>query len=126
MAKMSTGKKVAVGAGIAALAAAGIAGAYLLYGKNGAKNRKKVKSWMLKAQADVLEQLENLQDVSEKTYQDVVAAAVKKYSALHKAAPAEIAALSKELKGQWKHMKSEAMKGAKKAKSAVKKVAKKK
>ncbi len=119
--KMSTGSKVAVGAGILALATAGAAGAYLLYGKNGAKNRKKVKSWMLKAKAEVLEHLENAKDLSEDTYHNVVNAALKKYAVAEKAAPAEIAALQKELKSNWKHLKSEATKGAKKAKVVIKK-----
>jgi hypothetical protein len=44
---ISTKSKVAVGAGLAAIAVAGVAGAYFLYGKDGAKNRKKVKSWAI-------------------------------------------------------------------------------
>ena len=46
--KSTTGTAVAVGAGLAALAAFAAAG-YFLYGKDGAKNRKKVRGWMLKA-----------------------------------------------------------------------------
>lgn len=118
---MSTGSKVAVGAGILALAAAGAAGAYLLYGKDGAKNRKKVKSWMLKAKADVLEKLEQAKDLSEETYGSIVSAALKKYGEAQKAAPAEIAALQKELKQNWKSMKSQVAKGAKKVTTVSKK-----
>ena len=52
---MGTGAKVSIGVGVstAVLAAAG---GYFLYGsKNAAKNRKQVKSWALKAKAEVLE-----------------------------------------------------------------------
>ena len=43
--------------GLAGLAVAGLAGAYFLYGKNGAKNRKTIKAWSLRAKADVIEKL---------------------------------------------------------------------
>ena len=53
--KSSVGKKVTVGG--VALASVGVAlGAYLLYGSNSAsKNRKKGRSWALKASGEVLE-----------------------------------------------------------------------
>ena len=60
----SMGMKV----GLAGLAVAGLAGAYFLYGKNGAKNRKKVTTWTLRAKADVLEKLEKAKEVSEETF----------------------------------------------------------
>ena len=54
----------AVGLGLAAITAAAAAGAYFLYGKDGAKNLKKIKSWSLKAKAEVLEKLEKAKDIS--------------------------------------------------------------
>ena len=57
-AKAATKKNVGIGVGLTAAAVAA-AGAYFLYGsKNAAQNRTKVKSWMLKAKAEVLEKLE--------------------------------------------------------------------
>ena len=54
----SPAEKVGLGIGLTAAAVAA-AGAYFLYGsKDANKNRKTVKSWMLKAKAEVLEQLE--------------------------------------------------------------------
>ena len=43
--KTTTGVGAVVGAGLAAVAAFAAAG-YFLYGKDGAKNRKKVRGWM--------------------------------------------------------------------------------
>lgn len=99
---MKTSKKVGIGVGLAAAAAAAAAGAYFLYGKNGAKNRKAVKSWMLKARADVMDKMEQLEDVSEKKYRDVVDSVIKGYKGAKNASPAELAAAAAELKSHWK------------------------
>lgn len=105
--KMSTGAKVAVGAGLAAIAVAGVAGAYFLYGKDGAKNRKKVKAWGLRAKADVMDKLEKSKMVTEENYRMIVDGALTKYAKLKSVAPEELAALSKELKSHWKSIKAE-------------------
>jgi hypothetical protein len=104
--KMSQEAKVAVGAGLAALAIAGAAGAYFLYGKDGAKNRKQVKSWALKAKAEVLEKLEKARVLSEENYHMIVDAAMAKYAKAKNVAPAEVADLSRELKSHWKRIKT--------------------
>jgi len=114
--------KVLLGVGLGAAVAAGLAGAYLLYGKDGAKNRKKVKAWMLKAKGEALEKIEKLKDFSEDNYHAIVTAVGEKYAKMKDVAPEEIDALVKELKSQWKHMKSH---GAPKKKAAPKKAAKK-
>ncbi|MDE2188268.1 MAG: hypothetical protein KGJ35_00860, partial [Patescibacteria group bacterium] len=68
---LSTGSKTAIGAGIAAFAAAA-AGAYYLYGsRNAAKNRKAVKSWALRAKAEVMDEIEKMKDVTEPAYREV-------------------------------------------------------
>ena len=105
--KMSTGTKVAVGTGLAALAVAGVAGAYFLYGKDGAKNRKKVKSWAVKAKGDVLEKIEKLKDVNEEAYHAIVDAVSAKYAKLKTTTPEEIAQFTKEMKSHWKGIKAE-------------------
>ncbi len=105
--KVSTGAKVAVVAGLAAVAVAGAAGAYFLYGKDGAKNRKKVQAWSLKAKADILEKLEKSKIVTEANYHMIVDGALSKYAKLKHVAPGELAALSKELKSHWKGIKSQ-------------------
>ena len=50
--KIGTGKKIGVGVGIVTVAALAGAAGYYLYGKNGAKNRKKAKALSVKAYAE--------------------------------------------------------------------------
>jgi Tfp pilus assembly protein PilP len=102
--------------GLAAVAAAA-AGAYFFYGPGGSKNRRNLKSWMVKARAEVMENVENLKDVSEKSYDQVVDKVIAKYKKVKSIAPNELAAVQKELKSSWKAVKSEVDKAAKKVRS---------
>ena len=106
MTKKTTGvgTNVAMGAGLAALAAFAAAG-YFLYGKDGAKNRKKVKGWMLKAKGEVLEGVEKLKDVSEEQYAMIVDKVGAKYKTVKNIDPAEVEAMMSELRGHWKNIK---------------------
>ena len=105
MTKTSTGTKIAIGEGIATLAAFAAAG-YFLYGsKDGAKNRKKVKGWMLKAKGEVLEGVEKMKDVSEEQYNAIIHKVGAKYKAVKGIDPAEVDAMMKELHGHWKNIK---------------------
>lgn len=100
----STGTKVAIGAGLAAVAAFAAAG-FFLYGKDGAKNRKKVKGWMLKAKGEILEGVEKLKDVTEEEYAMIVNKVGAKYKAVKNIDPAEVDTMMKELHGHWKSIK---------------------
>jgi hypothetical protein len=108
-----------VGLGVAAIAAAA-AGAYYFYGKDGAKNRKQLKSWMVRAKGEVMEKVEKLSNVSQETYEKAIADVMKKYKNLKNATPAEIAALTKDLKGHWRAIKADMDKASKKAVKTVK------
>lgn len=117
-------KVATVGLGIA-VAAAAAAGLYFLYGKDGEKNRKKLKGWMVKAKGEVMERMEKLKDVNEAAYHAVVDAVLSKYRHIEEK---EVGQLARELKGHWKNIKkhlSEDDKPAKK-KTARKSPAKKK
>lgn len=118
---MKTSKKVGIGAGIAAAAAAAAAGAYFLYGKNGAKNRKAVKSWMLKARAEVMEKMEKLENVSEDKYREIVDTVLRGYKSAKKASPAELAAAAAELKSHWNSIKKSIKASKPKAKPSSRK-----
>ncbi len=88
----------------AAAAVAGI-GAYIVYGtKAGKPMRKAIKSWSLKAKAEVLEKVEAMEQVTEEAYHNVVEAVVGKYKEV--ASQKEADALSRELKGYWKLLRS--------------------
>lgn len=113
--------------GLAGLAVAAIAGTYFLYGKNGVKNRKAIKTWTLRAKADVLEQLGKAKELSQDSFNEVVDQISEKYGIKVKDVSKEdVMAFAKDLKKHWKDIKSELspkMKPA--AKKAVKRAAKK-
>lgn len=105
---------VGMGAGIVAVAAAAIAGGYFLYGKDGAKNRKKIKGWMLKAKGEVLEQMERGKEITEDTYHQVIDKVSQKYQAAKDIDPNELQQLVKEMKGHWRSIKKQLTGTAKK------------
>lgn len=121
--KLSGAQKVGIGVGLTA-AAVTAAGAYFLYGSKGAeKNRKKVKSWMLKAKADVLEVLEKAEHITEDEYHALVDVIGGTYSKVQSASKGEISDFKKEMKDHWRSIEKSG--AAKKVTSAAKKIAKK-
>lgn len=116
-----TGAKVGVGLG---LAAAAIAGAFYLYGKEGAKRRAKIRGWALKAKGEVLEKLENLKDVNEETYNKVVDTVAEKYKKAKGVDLAEVTALVADMKRHWGNIRRQ-MNPPKKAPARKKPAAKK-
>lgn len=122
--KSSTTEKAAIGVGLTAAAVAA-AGAYFLYGSpNAAKNRKTVKSWMLKAKAEVLEQLEKAEKMTEAEFNDLVDMVGKTYSTVQGATKGEIAHFKKEMKDNWQKLQKSSV--VKKAKKSAKKTTAKK
>ena len=95
-----------VGAGAALVAAAATAASgYFLYGtKAGARKRKQMKGWMLKAKGEVLERIENLKDINEQAYGKIVNTVMAKYSKAKGINLIELASMKKELKSHWKHI----------------------
>jgi hypothetical protein len=114
MAKGSNGA-LKVGLGLAAVAAAA-AGAFFFYGPQGTKNRRNLKAWTVKARAEVMENIENLQNVTEKSYDQTVDKVLAKYKKVKSIAPNELTRVQKELKSSWKAIKREMDKAAKKLK----------
>lgn len=119
--EVSSVEKISLGVGLTTAAVAA-AGAYFLYGsKNAAKNRKTVKSWMLKAKAEVLEKLEDAKEMSQEEYEALIGTVAGTYSELKNASRVDIKAFKDEMTDHWKAIE----KHGKKRKQAVKKVAKK-
>ena len=98
-------KTAATVAGMGVALAAAAAAGYFLYGKDGAKNRKKVKGWMLKAKGEVLEKLEEAKHVSEPMYRKIVSGVAKRYASLKNVDKKDLAQMAKELQGHWKSIK---------------------
>ena len=92
----NVGKAIAIGAGVAALAAGG----YFFFGPNGKKNRKVTRAWMIKMKGDIVEKLESMKDVTEDAYHKVVDSVAKVYTDI--GGKKEVDDLSKELKKHWK------------------------
>lgn len=128
-------KNQAVGIGVGLTAAAvAAAGAYFLYGsKNAAKNRKAVKSWALKAKAEVLEKLEDAKNMTEEEYLALIDSVAATYQGVKSASKADLSTFKKEMKDHWTGIVKEvapkkkpaAKKAVKKVATAVEKVAKK-
>jgi len=99
----------AVGVGAAAVAAAG---AYWFYGsKNASEHRRNVRSWMLKARADVLEAVEDATEkageVSKEMYTNIVEEVLKRYSMVAGVTSAEIRHVKEDMKETWDHLQKQ-------------------
>jgi 6-phosphogluconolactonase (cycloisomerase 2 family) len=116
-------KEQAVGIGIGLTAAAvAAAGTFFLYGsKNAAKNRKAVKSWTLKAKAEVLEKIEQAKEMSQEEYEQLVDTVTTTYSGVKEASKADLSTFKKEMKDHWLSIAKTAAPKKKAAKKAVKK-----
>lgn len=97
-------RTVGIGIGLTTAAVAA-AGAYFLYGsKNAAKNRKAVKSWMLKAKAEVLEKLEEAKEMTQEEYDALVENVVGAYSTVQSASKKDLKEFQTEMKSHWKNI----------------------
>jgi hypothetical protein len=121
---MNVAQDVAIGAGVAALAAAG----YFLFGPNGKKNRKQIKGWTVKAKGEVLEKIEQMKEVTKESYKAAVEEVTANYAKLKHVAPEEAKRLAAELIRHWSAIerdyapkKKSAKKSTSKAKSKSKK-----
>lgn len=123
--EMTPVEKIGVGIGLTAAAVAA-AGAYFLYGsKQAAKNRKTVKSWALKAKAEVLEKLEDAKEMSREEYEGLISSVTDAYSDVKNATGSDLKNFKKEMLDHWKAIENAAKPKKKAVKKAVKKVVKK-
>lgn len=116
---VSAGKVMAIGAGVAALAAA----SYYFFGPEGKKNQKKMKGWMIKMKGEVVEKMENAKEVTEAAYHQIVDTVAAKY--LKGVTGDEARMYVDVLKKQWKGIAASFAPKKKAAKKAVKSVVKK-
>jgi hypothetical protein len=98
------------GAGVGimlAAAAAAAAGAYFLYGKDGPKNRAKVRGWALKLRGEVLERMEQMKEMNEDVYLRIIDTVKNRYERLKDVDSEELAATIRDLRSHWKHIKAQ-------------------
>ena len=112
-----------VGIGLAAASVAGAAASYFMYEKSSPKTKKKIRGWTFKAKGEVLERLEDLKEVNEKVYNEVIDEVGKQYKAVKKIDSKDVDKLTSELKKHWKSIQKEY--GAKAKKVVKKKTTKK-
>lgn len=107
---------VALGTGVAALGAA----TYYLFGPNGTKHQKDLKTLAHTIKDDVAKRVKKTEKLSEKTYHAIVDEVAKSYEKYGKK---EVSIVAKKLKSQWKGAAKTAEKSVKPVvKQAVKKV----
>lgn len=126
---MTKGQKIGLGVGLGATALAAVGG-YFFYGSpNASKHRKKAKSWMLKAKAEVLEGLENAKHMTKAEYEALIADVVRGYKRVQGTTTGELNEFAKEMRAHWRDIersgKTQAKKTAKRVVKRAKKVAKK-
>ena len=117
---VSAKQVIGIGAGIAALTAA----AYVLFGPEGKKNRKAIRSWSVKMKGEIIEKFENAKELTEPVYHQIVDSVQAKYAKLKNVDQVELAETIAQIKKHWNLMKKEAQ--GKKPKTAKKKVVTKK
>lgn len=105
-------KAMKVGAGVAAGVAAALAGAYLLYHKSAAPQRKQAKAWVLKAKKEAAREMKKLKQVSAAEYGRIIDKAMQRYGSVKEVNAAELMAAAGDLKAEWKHIQAEAAKTA--------------
>ncbi len=120
--KKTQKQAMAIGGGIAALAAAA-AGVYMMTGKN-SKNRKKVTAWAGKMQKDVVKELHKVEKASKATYNQVVDTVAKNYKGLKQVSAPELALATAELKKSWDVIQAEMAGAAKVVRRVVPKAKK--
>jgi hypothetical protein len=122
--ELTTEQKIGVGVGLTAAAVAA-AGAYFLYGSDSAaKNRKTVKSWTLKAKAEVLERLEDAKEMTADEYEELIAAVAGTYAGVKGATKKDLKEFATEMQDHWKVIEKAGKKKKTQVKKAVKKVTK--
>ena len=122
---LSGGEKVGIGVALTAAAMAA-AGSYFLYASpNAAKNRKKVKSWTLKAKGEVLEAMEKAGKMTAEEYQSIVDGVVAGYAQMKSASKADLKDFKDEMMQNWQKLAKQAGVTKKAAKKSAKKAVKK-
>lgn len=117
-------RRVAVEAGVGVMTAAALAtaAAYLLSSK---AQRRKAKTWAMKARREVAKNVKMARRMTGKEYTRVVDSAMKRYGSLHGVGSAELKRAAKDLKAEWARIERDAKVIAKRVQKATKRPARK-
>lgn len=100
---LGTKAVLGIGVGVAALSAA----AYILFGPEGKKNRKIIKGWSVKMKGEIIEKFENVKELTEPVYNQIVDNIQAKYAKLKNVDQEELTKVVGEIKKHWKTLKKE-------------------
>jgi len=102
--EVSDAQKLGIGVGLTTAAVAA-AGAYFLYGsKDAPENRKKIKSGILRAKAEVLESLENAKEITEDEFRDLVNGVVDTYSTVQSLSKKDLKEFKTDMFENWEDL----------------------
>ena len=125
-ASKNTGKKVGLGMGALAAAAAGVAAGYYFYASKDAKqNRKIAAKWANDMKKDVVKRAKNVEKLNQAQLAKIVDSAAAAYETVKSVDSKSLAKAAKELKSNWKEISKEVAPLIKKEVVATKKVARK-
>lgn len=102
---VSTKASSALGWGVAAGL---VSASYYLYGTDaGVRKRRDLKGWAIKAKGEVIDKIEKLTKIDEKTYKKLIEDVLAKYKKLKSVDPKEVYALGEDLKKHWKKIEKQ-------------------
>lgn len=113
--KMSVGKKLAIGAGLAAVGA----GAYYLLGPDAKAHQKKVLSLASKMKKEVAKEIKKAKAVTVPLYHKTVDTVSKNYAKQYKLHEKDIKAVAAKMKAEWKGAKKVVKKAVRVAKKTA-------
>jgi uncharacterized protein (DUF2225 family) len=102
---VSAKEAIGIGAGVAALTAA----AYVLFGPEGKKNQKAIRSWAVKMKGEIIEKFEEAKELTEPIYHKIIDEAEAKYAKLKNDDKDELTETIKEIRKHWDTLKKEAI-----------------
>ena len=92
------GNALAVGATVAAAAAAG----YMLFGPEGKQNRKKIQGWMVRMKGEIIEKFESLKNLTEPEYNRIIDSVAAKYAVAKNVDQRDIQGVIRDARRHWK------------------------
>ena len=95
--KMSTGKKIALGAGAVGIGAT----AYYLFGPKSKEHQKKARKVLSEVKGAIEKKLQTIERNTQPIYHSAVDTLAKTYNKKYKAHEGEINAFIKKIKGEW-------------------------
>lgn len=95
--KTSSKTMLGLGAGLAALATA----SYYFWGPDGKRHQRRMKGWMYKMKGEIIERIEDVKELTEPVYRDIIDSVAGATSSTVKASKTEIKAFAEKLKDQW-------------------------